>query len=85
MQHTLNPNPQLRIFISSTFRDMQQEREELIKHVFQSFKKVPKSRDNRSVDPQHYCGGKNECSKYTQKEIALPIFAEIAACLKIHY
>ncbi len=34
----------LRIFISSTFRDMQQEREELIKHVFPQVKKIAKER-----------------------------------------
>ncbi len=34
----------LRIFISSTFRDMQQEREELVKHVFPRIKKIARER-----------------------------------------
>lgn len=37
-------NRHLRIFISSTFRDMQQEREELVKYVFPEIKKIAKER-----------------------------------------
>lgn len=39
-----NPSRQLRIFISSTFQDMQLEREELIKHVFPRLKQIARER-----------------------------------------
>lgn len=36
----------IRVFISSTFRDMNQEREELVKHIFPQLRKIC---ENRSV------------------------------------
>jgi hypothetical protein len=34
----------IRVFVSSTFRDMQEEREELIKHIFPQLRKLCESR-----------------------------------------
>lgn len=36
----LDINQEIRIFISSTFRDMQEERDELIKYIFPHLKQI---------------------------------------------
>lgn len=44
MIEQLQLNRHLRIFISSTFRDMQQKREELVKFIFPDIKKIERER-----------------------------------------
>src|ERR1019366_2199170 len=44
MNSTAQSNREIRVFISSTFRDMQEEREELVKQIFPQLRRLCESR-----------------------------------------
>ncbi|NOZ19832.1 MAG: DUF4062 domain-containing protein [Planctomycetes bacterium] len=68
----------IRVFVSSTFRDMQEEREELVKHVFPQLRKLCEERGVTFVDVDLRWGVTNEQVAEGQ---VLPIcLAEIENC-----
>ena len=50
MNNNLIDNRQIRVFISSTFRDMQDERDYLFDHVFPKIRRIAEQRDVRLVE-----------------------------------